>query len=73
MDKCIFFQNKHCKALKVTECEGGQCAFFKTEKQFYEGMKKAEERLQSLGLKPVEVFLPAIHIMTTKKTKGDEK
>ena len=57
MKECYFCENEQCRALRVPKCQG-ECSFYKTPSQFFEDQKAAEERLKSLGLKPIIVKLP---------------
>ncbi len=57
MKECYFCENEQCRALRVPKCQG-ECSFYKTPSQFFEGQKAAEERLKSLGLKPIIKTLP---------------
>lgn len=47
MSKCFADKRGSCTALKQKNCEG--CNFFKTQKQFEEGVRKAKTRLIRLG------------------------
>ena len=70
MEDCIFFQDNQCRALRVAECEGSQCRFYQNKEQFYEGMKKAEDRLKSLGLQPVVINgVQTVEKLTTETQK----
>lgn len=57
MKECYFNENEQCRALRVPKCQG-ECSFYKTQSQFFEGQKAAEERLKSLGLKTIIKALP---------------
>ncbi|WP_069648967.1 hypothetical protein [Caloranaerobacter ferrireducens] len=46
---CFAYKNKKCSILKSKKCEGTQCGFYKTHKQYQLGQKKALERILSLG------------------------
>ena len=50
MNDCMFyFKEGYCKALYRQECEG--CTFKKTEQQYIDGQKHAEELLAAKGLR----------------------
>lgn len=52
MSKCKFdVRPGYCTALTEKECDG--CKFYKTEKEFNEGLKRANEILCEKGLTPV--------------------
>lgn len=45
--KCAFDRGTFCAALRERDCHD-KCSFRKTQKQFNEGRKKADERIASL-------------------------
>lgn len=50
MKDCMFyFSEGHCKILKTQKCE--HCKFRKTEQQYIDGQKHADESLKHKGLK----------------------
>lgn len=74
---CVFFSEylNECVALKVCDlkdCEGTKCAFYKTEEEYDESMKRAADRLDSKGLKPYKKTVGGVQIMSVKlKGKGE--
>ena len=49
MNECMFYYSKgHCKILKIQACE--HCKFRKTEQQYADAQKHADEILASKGL-----------------------
>lgn len=71
MNKCRFYNKKFCKCsiLANTKCSE-KCKFRKTDVEFYEGIKHAEEILERKGLAPCVVHIPDKgDIMTTMKIK----
>lgn len=55
LEKCYFCKFNRCKILNVKTCQGEECRFRKTEKQFAEGYAKAEKLLADKGLKVVVI------------------
>ena len=50
MKDCMFyFSEGHCKILKTQKCE--HCKFRKTEQQYIDGQKHADESLKYKGLR----------------------
>ena len=71
MYKCRFYNKEFCKCsiLSNTKCSE-KCKFRKTNSEFYEGIKHADEILVSKGLAPCVVHTPYKgDIMTTMKIK----
>ena len=71
MYKCRFYNKDklNCTILANTKCSE-KCKFKKTDVEFYEGIKHAEEILERKGLAPVVVHTPDKgDIMTTMKIK----
>ncbi len=78
---CVFFSGylNECVALKVCDlkdCEGANCAFYKTKKEYSESRKRAADRLYSMGLVPYKKNVDGVQIMSvkkfSKKTKGEQ-
>ena len=46
-DTCYFENGKNCSILTKKQC--GNCSFFKTEEEYREHKKKADERFDSLS------------------------
>ena len=71
MNKCRFYNKdkSNCTILANTKC-CEKCKFRKTDTEFYEGIKHAEEILERKGLAPGVVHTPDKgDIMTTMKIK----
>ena len=71
MNKCRFYNKDktNCSILANTKCSE-KCKFRKTDVEFYEGIKHAEEILERKGLAPGVVHTPDKgDIMTTMKIK----
>ena len=71
MNKCRFYNKDklNCIILANTKCSE-KCKFRKTDAEFYEGIKHAEEILERKGLAPGVVHTPDKgDIMTTMKIK----
>ena len=47
-EQCFAYKNGKCKILRVNQCEGMSCRFFKTSEQLEEERKQSFERIQSL-------------------------
>lgn len=45
---CFAYKNRRCKALKVNNCEGRNCGFFKTISQVEEDQRLVFKRIKSL-------------------------
>jgi hypothetical protein len=45
---CFAYKNGNCKVLRVKQCEGVGCSFFKTKPQLQMDRLKAFEHIQSL-------------------------
>ncbi|OIJ13693.1 hypothetical protein BKP37_09625 [Anaerobacillus alkalilacustris] len=48
---CFAYMNGKCKVLRVKQCEGVGCSFFKTSTQLQMDRLKAFEHIQSLDVK----------------------
>lgn len=46
---CCFNKGDRCKILTVGNCVGPNCAFFKTQEQYEDGLKMALTRIASLN------------------------
>lgn len=71
MNKCRFYNKdkSDCTILANTKCSE-KCKFRKTDVEFYEGIKHADEILVLKGLAPCVVHTPdKSDIMTTMKIK----
>ena len=71
MNKCRFYNKdkSNCTILANTKCSEN-CKFRKTDAEFYEGIKRAEEILERKGLAPGVVHTPDKgDIMTTMKIR----
>lgn len=71
MNKCRFYNKdkSNCSILANTKCSE-KCKFKKTDIEFYEVIKHAEEILERKGLAPCVVHTPDKgDIMTTMKLK----
>ena len=71
MNKCRFYNKdkSNCSILANTKCTE-KCKFRKTDTEFYEGIKHAEEILERKGLAPGVVHIPDKgDIMTTMKIR----
>ena len=71
MNKCRFYNKdkSNCTILANTKCSE-KCKFRKTDIEFYEGIKHAEEILERKGLAPGVVYTPDKgDIMTTMKIR----
>ena len=71
MYKCRFYNKdkSNCTILANTKCSE-KCKFRKTDAEFYEGIKHAEEILERKSLAPCVVHTPDKgDIMTAMKTK----
>ena len=71
MNKCRFYDKdkSNCTILANTKCSE-KCKFRKTDTEFYEGIKHAEEILERKGLAPCVVHtIDKGDIMTTIKIK----
>jgi len=58
MQDCFAYRNGKCLVLKIKECGGCGCKFYKTQEQFKLDRVKALERIFSLDAKDREkIFL----------------
>lgn len=46
--KCFAYDNGKCKILQIRKCEGPECNFLKTKKEFDEGHLRALKRIKDL-------------------------
>ncbi|WP_350342363.1 hypothetical protein PRVXT_001593 [Proteinivorax tanatarense] len=44
---CFAYKKNGCKALRVKECEGCICPFFKTKGEYKRGKKEVKKRINS--------------------------
>lgn len=64
---CYFMLGDGCKILRVTNCPPN-CKFRKTAEEYDDGIRKADERLQQLGLtRVVQQVSDSENIVTTKR------
>ena len=72
MNNCMFyFSEGYCKILKTQKCD--RCKFRKTEQQFIEGQKHADDLLAAKGLKKRVVSNGEQSYMTVKPLKKASK
>ena len=49
-ETCFAYKKGKCNVLKVKQCQGEECPFFKTREQFGEDKKKVLRRINSLDI-----------------------
>ena len=71
MAKCYFSTKKGCNALKCVRCPEN-CAFMKTEKEYFAGIQRAKDLLAAKGLEAaVATSYEGKTIMSTRKVESN--
>jgi len=61
-DNCFAMKNNQCSILLKTDCVS--CKFYKTKEQAREDKRKAADRLERLGLCPIEGVINGVRCVT---------